>query len=262
MAGQCATMRVWIKLDSNGAASIILQVNVIVDDVIRAAYEMFGRTRCDAKAYYNRKELKPGSIAPNDTTDDNAIEMQSIGAASQPSPETMLTKSLKMCPSSFGINEWINAGDYGFHTHRPNGRCGDHVTLFYNGFREFIEDCDRCLVTCEDATFTMDLVTAMGRKYDKEGDRAEIYRDLLTRYFGCELNSVSRHGYNVDGEITYFNSDLKSSHTLLLLEVKNEVGQGKADSYNKGLAYYYFWNDNYKSNSLCPCYFTELVGGT
>ena len=79
-------MRVWIKLDSSGPTKVIISVEADVDDVIDAAYKKFGRTRCDAKAYYNGEELKPDSIAPNDTTDDNAIEIQSIGAASQPSP--------------------------------------------------------------------------------------------------------------------------------------------------------------------------------
>jgi len=75
---------VWIELDGREETSLTLPANVNVDGVIKAAYDAYDLTYCDAKAYFDGVKLGRRQPAPD--TRYRAIEIKSVEAVLQPTP--------------------------------------------------------------------------------------------------------------------------------------------------------------------------------
>ena len=194
------------------------------------------------------------------------------GMNPQPTKDTLRSKGLRICDHRDGDN-------------------GDDVTLYYPGFQCFIDQCNDATYECrpEEYTFIEHVCTQMSRympKGDKEveGKKSETIRQIA---FMKLINQYLKDNLIPDSDVIdevaqkiHTNQDIafepddamrkdgnKSDGYVdpckcIILEVKNESGQGGgSDSYAQAIAYYVkTLEDKPVSRCPAPAFLLELVG--
>ena len=148
--------------------------------------------------------------------------------------------------------------------HRPSPKmCGNHVSLYFQGFDTFLRELDMAQPVKEDTLFVIRLVNKMCKHFPSELDRRTEFLDELNGYINplkIEAKTVPGTQFTTDGCIT-----MKTAHDVaLIFEAKNEVGRGRSDSLMEAIAYYDHFNQHYKKSDqrkrLLPCFIMELIG--
>ena len=109
------------------------------------------------------------------------------------------------------------------------GRVGDDVTLYYPKFQKFIEDCESVTLKRNDLTFVKKLCTKISESYEHEITRQNGFKELIESYF--LTSHVISQGKSIPD--IYINP-----FSCIMIEVKNEVGEGGGDSHSQLIAYY------------------------
>ena len=152
--------------------------------------------------------------------------------------------SKKLLESSVAENLLAFGGSPLCH-HRGQTPAGSHVTLYYRGFFNFINDCEKITIDHNDCRIALALCQSMSSYYNTEKDRIQAFVSAINPIFPTIVNTT---GTNPDLFI----------ERACLFEVKNEVGSGNCDSYRECLAYYIARLD--KLQLPCPSFLVELVG--
>ena len=143
--------------------------------------------------------------------------------------------------------------------HRPSHKLyGNHVTLYFQGFDEFCKLVDTVEIDKEDTKFVTILVSEMSKYYAHEDNRRNTFHEIMNSYLrplNITRTAISAKNYYPDGCII-LNLDGEMV-VALILEVRNEVGMGQADSLMEAVGYYFHYNPDMK---LLPCFLIELVG--
>ena len=170
------------------------------------------------------------------------------------------------------------------------GMVGDDITLYYPGFQRFIDQCNdiTLIPTREECTLIQHMCTYMpkympvgrtrqnGRNITKiqpETIRQDIFMKLMNQFLENPIvtsddevkqfyendtrfvqnGMMKRGGGRLDGYI--------DPCKCVILEVKNESGQGGSDSYEQVIAYYVkTLKDKQVSRCPAPAFLLELVG--
>ena len=196
------------------------------------------------------------------------------GMNPQPTKDMLRSKGLRICDHRDGDN-------------------GDDVTLYYPGFQRFIDQCNDTTYECrpEEYTFIEHMCTQMSRympKGDKEveGKKSEMIRQiafmkLINQYLKDNLKLILdsdvidevAQKIHTNQDIAFEpddamrkNGDKSDGYVdpckCVILEVKNESGQGgESDSYAQAIAYYIKSLEE-KPVGRCPApaFLLELVG--
>jgi len=175
MAGQEGAMKkVWVVPDGRRETYLLLPENVIVDEVVKAAYAQYNLPYRDAIVLHNGHELRSRDMPPD--TVNCSIEIRSNKDLFKPAP-------VSDSPSTFGESKWYKRND--FLLHRPSwSQYGCHVSLFYEGFGQFIKDCHNAeQLDVKDFEFATEVSKEMGKHYCNEKEHVEAFTDLLCEYF-------------------------------------------------------------------------------
>ena len=168
-------------------------------------------------------------------------------------------KHYTYCPSDYGSNkenEWRNFQlsfmKVPICDHRE-GRVGDDVTLYYQGFQQFIDNCNDIELSTEDLDFAKMMCAEMSEYFSKEKNREDAFADAITKYFEVDVVQSTTSKSVPDIAI--------GPNSCVIIEVKNESGQGGSDSHSQVIAYYVQSLEE-KNPGQCPApaYLIELVG--
>ena len=129
---------------------------------------------------------------------------------------------------------------------------GPHVSLYYDGFGEFLQNCQTVELDAEACKFTEVFVREMSGYFDSKAQRTEAIQLKLGAYLtgGCLAG--------VDNADVAFQST--NGYRILIIEVKNEVGKGSCDSFMQVIAYYMLSLKNHDSSCCAPAFLMEIVG--
>ena len=108
---------------------------------------------------------------------------------------------------------------------------GNHVSIYYPGFHDFVQLCENVDLNKEDCELAMELCLAMAETYDTEDHRIIAFKNVMEPYLeNLQLSMVMKAGGASQCDLVINN---KSYY-----EFKNEVGTGNCDSFREALAYY------------------------
>ena len=140
------------------------------------------------------------------------------------------------------------------------GRVGDDVTLYYPEFQQFIDNCNGMIKPSKsDFCFAKKVCDEMSKYFSSEKERENAFAKEIKEYLKQELgkNDVvqSESGQSVADIVINPNS-------CVIMEVKNESGQGGgSDSHSQIIAYYVQSLEEKKPDQCpAPAYLIELVG--
>jgi hypothetical protein len=102
------------------------------------------------------------------------------------------------------------------------------------------------------------LFEAFARIYDTEANRFAAIEDLLVTLLGRAFDDTGARGVRSNGVMA--ESCGPSKGYLIILEVKNEIGTGKADPYNQSsIAYRRYWADKTRKSDQFALMITSLI---
>ena len=141
------------------------------------------------------------------------------------------------------------------------GRVGDDVTLYYQGFQQFIDKCsnDEFKPSKRDFCFAKTTCALMSNYYSDEKERENAFAKTIAQFLNLADQNVkilqSKTGQSVADIVIGPNS-------CVIIEVKNESGQGGgSDSHSQVIAYYVqMFDDRKPLQCPAPAYLIELVG--
>ena len=138
------------------------------------------------------------------------------------------------------------------------GRVGDDVTLYYQGFQRFVNDCnsDKFKPFLEDFYFAQNMCALMSNYYSEEKERENAFAKTIAQFL-CPYDQnlkVIQQKQKADIVI--------GSNSCVIIEVKNESGQGGgSDSHSQVIGYYVqTFEDRKPDKCPAPAYLIELVG--
>ena len=137
------------------------------------------------------------------------------------------------------------------------GRVGDDVTLYYPGFQRFIDNCnnDKFKPNKRDFYFAQTVCAEMSNYFLFEKDRENIFAKTIAQFL-CPYDQnikVTQQQKKIDIAI--------GSNSCVIVEVKNESGQGGSESHPQAIAYYVqTFDDRKPAQCPAPAYLIELVG--
>ena len=137
-----------------------------------------------------------------------------------------------------------------------DGRVGDDVTLYYPGFQRFIDNCHNIELSKEDLDFAQTVCAEMSQYFKLEKDRENAFADAIKEYFKLGNDDVAQ------SEKSKSVADIViGPKSCVIIEVKNESGQGGSNSHSQVIAYYVQSLEE-KNPGQCPApaYLIELVG--
>ena len=174
-------------------------------------------------------------------------------------------KSSIGAPSSFAKN-WSEKqkelGEDALKCHRPGEHYGTHVSLYCKGFDTFTSKFRDVEIDKIDCRYALEFCWKMAEAaYSCEKHRTEIATYLLNNYFQHDkpistIVSVD----DMDGAIK-----VGQHVVIVVIEAKNDIGQGNCDSYMQAVAYYHqntkqLLEINKIESTCAPCMLVELVG--
>ena len=137
------------------------------------------------------------------------------------------------------------------------GRVGDDVTLYYPGFKQFVDDCHNIELSKKDFDFAQTVCAEMSKYFPDEKERENAFANTIKKCFELGNDDVvqSEPGQSVADIVIGPNS-------CVIIEVKNESGQGGgSDSHSQVIAYYVQSLEEKKpAQCPAPAYLIELVG--
>ena len=162
-------------------------------------------------------------------------------------------------PSDYGSkdNEWRNFQlsfmKVPICDHRE-GRVGDDVTLYYPGFQQFIYNCNGMIKPSKsDFYFAKKVCNKMSEYFGEEKHRENAFADEIKEFFGVDVVQSTKTMSVPDIVI--------GPNSCVIIEVKNESGQGGADSHSQAIAYYVQSLEKREPKKCpAPAYLIELVG--
>ena len=140
------------------------------------------------------------------------------------------------------------------------GRVGDDVTLYYPEFQQFIDNCNGMIKPSKsDFCFAKEVCDEMSKYFSSEKERESAFAKAIKKYLKQELgkNDVNQsESGQPEPDIVI------GPNSCVIIEVKNESGQGGgSDSHSQVIAYYV---QSLKEKKLdqcpAPAYLIELVG--
>ena len=134
--------------------------------------------------------------------------------------------------------------------HRGSAPTGDHISLYYPGFHEFVELCETVTIDKKDCVVANDLCLAMAKVYGNEDGRVKEFIKVLKSYFGgISFKNNSKCEMSI------------GDNQECLLECKNESGIS-GDAYRQVYAYYIASLETKKFPDKCsaPGFIIEVVG--
>ena len=140
------------------------------------------------------------------------------------------------------------------------GRVGDDVTLYYPGFQRFIDNCnnDEFKPSQRDFYFAQATCAEMSSYYSEEKERENAFAKTIAQFLNLADQKVG-----VQTESGQKVADIViGSNSSVIIEVKNESGQGGgSDSHSQVIGYYVqTFDDRNPLRCPAPAYLIELVG--
>ena len=138
-----------------------------------------------------------------------------------------------------------------------DGDNGDEITLHYQGFQQFLKQCDTVVLDEADYKFRNSMCNKMSQHFSKEKERQNEFIELMKEYMPAN-SAMKSKGFKkrpkYDGCI--------DPCSCVILEVKNESGQGGgSDSYAQVIAYYVkSLKEKPVDRCPAPAFLLELVG--
>ena len=133
------------------------------------------------------------------------------------------------------------------HRGQANASTGHHVSIYYDGFWEFVNDCNKIEINSNDCLFAFTMCHDMSLYYENEASRQKAFFELLSSILPGVTNNIST------GPIP----DIHYNH-VCFFEVKNEVAATTSDSFKECLSYYV--KSVNESNLPKPGFLIELIG--
>ena len=127
-----------------------------------------------------------------------------------------------------------------------DGRVGDDVTLYYPQFQQFVDDCLNIELSKEDLDFAQTVCAEMSQYFGDEKKRENAFADAIKEFFKVDVVADIVIG----------------PKSCVIMEVKNESGQGGgSDSHSQAIGYYVQSLEEKKQDKCpAPAYLIELVG--
>ncbi len=139
------------------------------------------------------------------------------------------------------------------------------LTLLCPVFGQFLLNLVSVDVTEEDCLGAMNLLENMCRSFRDESYREDEFHNWFYNTFGLTLTKAELDGSTNDGCIQFIDSPLLS----VILEVKNEKGDGGGDPYMQAICYYLkqlkrfkVYNNGELPTFEAPCLLLELCGNS
>lgn len=133
----------------------------------------------------------------------------------------------------------------------------NHVSLYYEGFKRFMENCEDGTPGPDDCLAAFQLCSHMCTVYKSETNRVEELGEFLQSYLPKNVHTVLKQQTVSDAG---GKCDVMVDNGLLF-EVKNEIGQGDCDALPEVLSYYIAsLPTRFPDKCLAPCFLLELVG--
>ena len=135
-----------------------------------------------------------------------------------------------------------------------DGRVGDDVTLYYPQFQQFVDDCLNIELSKEDLDFAQTVCAEMSQYFGDEKKRENAFADAIKEFFKVDVVQ-SEPGQSVADIVI-------GPKSCVIMEVKNESGQGGgSDSHSQAIGYYVQSLEEKKQDKCpAPAYLIELVG--
>ena len=132
------------------------------------------------------------------------------------------------------------------------GRVGDDVTLYYQGFQRFVDDCHNIKLSTENLDFAKKVCGEMSNYFPDEKKRKNAFADAIKKYFEVDVQL----------EVEESTADIAiGPNFCVIIEVKNESGQEESDSHSQVIGYYVQKLEKRKpAQCPAPAYLIELVG--
>jgi hypothetical protein len=173
-------------------------------------------------------------------------------------------------PSSYskhrGKGSWAEVKFDNIVCHRyENSAPSVPLTLLCPILARFSHNMTCVRVTEDDCVWAMNLLETMCGSFQTESDRENAFHNWFYNTFGLALTKVEYDGSKNAGCITFIDSPLLS----IILEVKNEKGEGGGDPYMQGIGYYMkqlkhfkVYNSGELPNFQAQCLLLELCGNS
>ena len=169
--------------------------------------------------------------------------------------------------------EELDKQDAHIYAHRGTGdKIGHHISLFYQDFHTFSENCERISCSKDDCEFVLNLCAVMSgwfRGKNGEDKRRDEFAMLLEEYFSKnDLFSNLKFvwpDHELDKGAWKGKCDLviwRGPYLLAVFEFKNEIGIGGCDSYMELVGYYpkLINRKTYYKKCPAPAYLVEVFG--
>lgn len=130
---------------------------------------------------------------------------------------------------------------------------GNHVSLYYPGFDDFVTDCQSIPIERADCEFVNSLCLSMAKTHNMEDDRVIEFEKHLRGYLQQSMTRSSAGSPVADLAI--------GLREACYGEVKKEVGAVGGDSFREGVSYFIGGMRKRKFDKCpAPSYIMELVG--
>jgi len=110
--------------------------------------------------------------------------------------------------------------------HPPTQFYDTHISLYYRGFDEFLQNCESLDIGQDDVMFTTTICCLMSKAYEAEMQRMEtvFQNTYIKNYINVGTSFIQLCLRQIDASITI------KDHPILIIEAKDEVGKGGCDS--------------------------------
>ncbi|CAG8487826.1 3297_t:CDS:2 [Paraglomus brasilianum] len=143
-------------------------------------------------------------------------------------------------PSSFcKARKWEKSqeNDPIIFNHRPYS-ADIPVTLYHEVFAHFQENCTSCLISKDDCNSVIELTMKMTEAFKLEDDRRNQFSEWASDYFELDVTKLALPGPRQEADLWAGFSSGKNTFSLLIGEMKNEIGEGSGCPYIQACASY------------------------
>ena len=179
-----------------------------------------------------------------------------------PSPERMaeayqelkrasLFAKISELPDQVSIEKKLLDEGFPICYHRYHAFPVDDVSIYYKGFRDFVDNCQNIDITKGDCEMVLKFCYEMSKLFTSEQERVgailSFFRAYISRYFKKGPTS------------NYPDADI-SLGSICLVEVKNEQGSGNCDPLREIIRYYIYKIDQHDMNTRRVCFLLDITG--
>ncbi|CAG8664500.1 973_t:CDS:1, partial [Paraglomus brasilianum] len=138
------------------------------------------------------------------------------------------------------------------------------ITLYHSTFARFQENRDKAIVTKEDCALVIELVERMEKTFRYESERQREFHSWASEYLNLAVGKLPLPEDHQEADIGAVAIVGQLSFTLLVGEIKNEIGEGGGCAYVQACASYTkvigLNNSNIVRQGLNPTFLLYLSG--